>query len=51
MVQASAFLALAVLPVILIRDAWTDPVVTVLLAGLPVLMRQSKLRYQRLRLS
>lgn len=49
-VQANAFLALAVLPVLLIRDEWMGPATTALMAVLSVMMRQSQLRYQRVRL-
>lgn len=49
-VQASAFLAVAVLPVLLIRDQWTGPATTAVVAGLSVMLRQSQLRYQRIRL-
>ncbi|MFE6633627.1 hypothetical protein ACFVFT_35630 [Streptomyces tendae] len=49
-VQASAFLAVAVLPVLLIRDQWAGSATTAVVAGLSVMMRQSQLRYQRIRL-
>ena len=50
-VQASAFLAAAVLPVILIRGWEASAAATALLAGTPALLRRSHLRYQRLRLA
>jgi hypothetical protein len=50
-VQASVFLAVLVLPVILIRGWWAAPATTALVAGLMVAMRQSRCHYQRLRLS
>ncbi|MFG2305291.1 hypothetical protein [Actinacidiphila glaucinigra] len=49
-VQVSAFLALLVLPVILIRGWWAAPATTALVAGLTVATRQSRCHYQRLRL-
>ncbi|MEV6886055.1 hypothetical protein [Streptomyces sp. NPDC051135] len=49
-VQASAFLAVAVLPVLLIRVEWMGSATTALVAGLSVMMRRSQLRYQRIRL-
>ncbi|MEV7068888.1 hypothetical protein AB0N97_39880 [Streptomyces collinus] len=49
-VQASVFLAVLVLPVILIRGWWAAPATTVLVAGLTVAMRRSGCRYQRLQL-
>ncbi|MEU9992916.1 hypothetical protein AB0E10_40300 [Streptomyces sp. NPDC048045] len=49
-VQAGAFLAVLVLPVILIRGWWQAPATTALVAGLMVAMRQSQCHYQRLRL-
>ncbi|GGS95704.1 hypothetical protein [Streptomyces violaceus] len=49
-VQASVFLAVLVLPVILIRDWWAAPATTALVAGLMVAMRRSGCRYQRLQL-
>ncbi|MET9116059.1 hypothetical protein ABZX38_17930 [Streptomyces longwoodensis] len=50
-VQASVFLAVLVLPVILIRGWWTTPATAVLETGLLVAMRQSRCHYQRIRLS
>jgi hypothetical protein len=50
-VQASAFLAVLVLPVILIRGWWAAPATTALVAGLMVAMRQSRCHYQRVRLN
>lgn len=49
-VQVSVFLALLVLPVILIRGWWAAPATTALIAGLTVATRQSRCHYQRLRL-
>jgi hypothetical protein len=49
-VQASVFLAVLVLPVILIRGWWAAPATTALVAGLMVAMRRSGCRYQRLQL-
>ncbi|MFE2218084.1 hypothetical protein ACFW93_39980 [Streptomyces canus] len=49
--QASVFLAVFVLPVILIRGWWAAPATTALVAGLMVAMRQSRCHYQHLRLS
>jgi hypothetical protein len=49
-VQASVFVAILVLPVILIRGWWAAPATTVLVAGLMVAMRRSGCRYQRLQL-
>ncbi|WP_175647240.1 hypothetical protein [Streptomyces cyaneochromogenes] len=45
------FLALLVLPTILIRGWWAAPATTVLVAGLMVAMRQSHCNYLRIRLS
>lgn len=50
-VQASVFLALLVLPTILIRGWWAAPATTALLAGLMVAMRQSHCNYQRIQVS
>ncbi|MBT1098075.1 hypothetical protein [Streptomyces sp. Tu102] len=49
--QASVFLALLVLPTILIRGWWAAPATTALLAGLMVTMRQSHCNYQRIQVS
>ncbi|WP_332880948.1 hypothetical protein [Streptomyces sp. NBC_00564] len=50
-VQASVFLAVVVMPVILIRGWWAAPATTAVVTGLFVAMRQSRCHYQRLRLS
>ncbi|MEU5382110.1 hypothetical protein ABZ359_42655 [Streptomyces sp. NPDC005968] len=50
-VQASVFLAVVVLPMILIRGWWAAPATTAVVAGLVVGMRQSRCHYQRFRLS
>ncbi|WUC17248.1 hypothetical protein OG256_45935 (plasmid) [Streptomyces sp. NBC_00564] len=49
--QASVFLAVVVMPVILIRGWWAAPATTAVVTGLFVAMRQSRCHYQRLRLS
>ncbi|MGW4786740.1 hypothetical protein [Streptomyces sp. NPDC004230] len=49
--QASVFLAVVVLPMILIRGWWAAPATTAMVAGLVVGMRQSRCHYQRFRLS
>lgn len=49
-VQASVFLAVLVLPIILIRGWWDAPATAALVAGLMVAMRRSGCHYQRLRL-
>ncbi|MFB8183397.1 hypothetical protein ACFC8N_47035 [Streptomyces sp. NPDC055966] len=50
-VQAGAFLAVLVVPTILIHGWWEAPATTALVAGLMVAMRQSRFHYQRFRLS
>ncbi|MEW2400273.1 hypothetical protein [Streptomyces sp. NPDC046862] len=50
-VQASVFLAVVVVAVILIRGWWTAPATAAVVAGLVMSVRQSHCHYQRLRLS
>ncbi|GAA3798124.1 hypothetical protein GCM10022403_034980 [Streptomyces coacervatus] len=50
-VQASVFLAVVVLPLILILGWWTAPATAAVVAGLMATMRQSRCFYQRFRLS
>ncbi|MFE1797701.1 hypothetical protein ACFW9L_16220 [Streptomyces sp. NPDC059517] len=50
-VQASVFLAVVVVPVILIRDWWAAPATSAVVTALIVAMRQSHCHYQRFRLS
>ncbi|MFD7817629.1 hypothetical protein ACFV6E_32615 [Streptomyces sp. NPDC059785] len=49
--QASVFLAIVVMPVILIRGWWTAPATATVVAALLMATRQSHCRYQRFRLN
>lgn len=49
--QATVFLALVAVPLVLINDVWAAPAGTGLTAALAWTMRHSSLRYQRVRVS